>query len=106
MMNDDRVKQKLDKKRQIEELRKKNKAEYEKVKNAVRLACKDQNVRVILRHMAKICGFFTSNIVVNPNTSEINALSTLHNESRRTVYLDLRRMMSDADRKAVESKDD
>ena len=104
MMNDKKVQEALDKKNKIEELRKKNKAEYEKVKNAVRLACKDQNVRVILRHIAKITGFFKTNIVVNTNTSEINPLSTLHNESRRTVYLDLRRMFSDEDRRIIESK--
>jgi hypothetical protein len=102
----DKAKRLKEKQDQIEARKKKHREEYEKAKKAVQLAAKDPNVQVILRHIAKITGFFKSNIVVNTNTSEINPLSTLHNESRRTVYLDLRRMMTDDIRRQIESKEE
>ena len=100
------IQDKVDKQRLIDERKRKHQEEYKKAKAAVQLAAKDPNVRIILRHLAKITGFFKSNIVVNTNTSEINPLSTLHNESRRTVYLDIRRMMDEDIRRQVEAKEE
>jgi hypothetical protein len=87
-----------------EELRKKHQEEYKKAREALNEALKDRNAQIIVRHLAKICGFFQSSVVVDPSTREVNLNSVVYNEGRRSVYLDLRRMMSDDLRRAVESK--
>lgn len=96
----------LDRKKKADERKAKNKAEYETAKKAVRIACKDANGQVIIRHLAKICGFFKPNRVMNLQTGDINPWASMHNEARREVYLDIRRMMTDEDRRQIESRGD
>lgn len=97
---DEKIQQKL----KLEQLKKRHAEEYQRVRTALQAAVKDSNTQIVLRHLAKICGFFKSDIIVNPTTNEINPIATLHNEARRTVYLDIRRMMSDDIRRVIEAK--
>lgn len=98
------LEEKIAQEKKLEELRRRNREEYQKVRTAFQAISADGNFQIVLRHLAKISGFFKSDIVINPTTNEINPLSTLHNQSRRTVYLDLRRMMTDETRRLIESK--
>jgi len=102
MTVDEKIQQKL----KLEQLKKRHAGEYQKVRTALQAAVKDTNTQIVLRHLAKICGFFKSDIVVNPTTNEVNPIASLHNEARRTVYLDIRRMLSDDIRRLIESKDE
>jgi len=98
------VEDKLKHDQKMEELKKKNQEEYRKVRSALQLACTDTNVQVVLRHIAKLSGFFKSSVVINLATSEVALGSTTYNEGRRSLYLDLRRMMNDETRRLIESK--
>jgi hypothetical protein len=93
-------------KAKAEALRLRNIAEYNKVKDAIRELKGNKNFQIVLRHMAKICGFWKPSTVLNPSTSEINPYSTIQNEGRRNVYLDFRRMMDDDTRRQIETKDE
>lgn len=94
----------LAREQKIAEIKKRNAEERAQVRAAVRTARTDRNVEIILRHMAKICGQFKSGIVVNTTTGEVITSSTLYNETRRTVYLDFRKLMSEEDKRLIESK--
>jgi len=97
---------KLKQDQKILELKKKNQEEYRKVRAALQLACTDPNVQIVLRHIAKLSGFFKSSVVINVTTNDVALGSTTYNEGRRSLYLDLRRMMTDDARRLVESKGD
>ena len=99
------VNEKLKQDAKLAELKKRNQDEYNKVKGALQIICGDPNVQIVFRHLAvKLCGFFKSSVVVNPTTNDIALNSTAYNEGRRSVYLDLRRMMNDVARRVIESK--
>ena len=85
-------------------LREKHKAEYVKTRTAVAVLENDVNFQIFLRHLCKITGFWKSSVVLNQTTNEVNAQSTLVNEGRRSVYLDLRKMLSDEARRQTETK--
>lgn len=46
--------------------------------------------RALFRYLFKICGYSKSSIVVNPRTFEVNERAVVYNESRRSVYVQLR----------------
>ena len=98
------VDDKLKKDQKLEELKRKNQEEYRKVRAALQLACNDPNVQIVLRHIAKLSGFFKSSVVINITTNDVALGSTTYNEGRRSLYLDLRRMMDDNARRLIESK--
>lgn len=100
------VEDKLKHDKKMEELRKTNAEEYRRVRAALQLACTDPNVQMVLRHVAKLSGFFKSSVVVSPTTSDVAVNSTVYNEGRRSLYLDLRRMLDDESRRIIESKGD
>ena len=85
----------------IAELKKKNQEEYRRVRAALQLACTDPNVQIVLRHIAKLSGFFKSSVVINVTTNDVALGSTTYNEGRRSLYLDLRRMMDDNARRQI-----
>ena len=95
-----------DQKTKMEELRRKHQEEYKRTRQALRLVSDDPNFQIVMRHLAKISGFFQSTIAINSSTNEINTYSSIYNEGRRTVYLDMRRMMTDDVRRVIESKDE
>ena len=92
--------------KKADELKQKHLEEYKRTRDALRIAANDPNVQILLRHMAKICGFFQSSLVVDPVSREVSTQSVIYNEGRRAVYLDLRRMMTDETRRIIESKGD
>jgi hypothetical protein len=84
-----------EKTRQQKEAIERAKKEFESLKRDFNsVFASDGGVRV-LNYIAKTCGFFGSSIVANPATGEINVQSTLYNDARRTVYLELRKMLRD-----------
>lgn len=90
--------------KKFEELKRRNQEEYKKVRTALQIVSSDVNFQIVLRHIAKLAGFFKSSVVINPTSNEISTGSTVYNEGRRSLYLDLRRMMTDETRRLIESK--
>lgn len=90
--------------KKIAEIKKRNQEERAQVRAAIQMARTNKSVEIILRHLAKICGQFKNGIVVNTTTGEIITSSTIYNESRRSVYLDFRKLMSEEDKRLIESK--
>lgn len=89
-----------------EYLKKKHQEEYRKVRTAVQALAGDKNFQIALRHLAKICGFWKSSIVVDRETGRVFLESTSVNEGRRSVYLDFRRLFTDEMRRDIESRGD
>lgn len=104
---DERIEKKLEYQKKQEELKKKNQEEYRKFRTALQAVCKDANGQIVLRHLAKICGFWQSSVVKKGDGISmlgVDLNGTLVNEGRRSVYLDLRRPMTDEGRRLIESK--
>lgn len=104
---DERLKKKLEDQKKKEELKQKNLEEYRKFRTALQMMCKDANGQIVLRHICKISGFWQSTIVkkgdgVSMMGVDVNGM--LINEGRRSLYLDIRRPMSDEGRRLIESK--
>lgn len=78
--------------------------ERDNVKKAVRVLSSDLNFRLFLRYLAKSCGQFKSSIAFNTINGVIDKDMLLRNESRRTVYLEIRRMLTDEARQLIEAK--
>lgn len=85
------------------EHRRKQKEEKDKVRKAIEIAGKDPNVQILLRYMAKISGQFQS-LVVMKTDGDVATNAMLVNSGRRSLYLDIRRLMNDETRKMVEGK--
>lgn len=91
----------------MEALKQKHKDEYHKFRTALEQVAKDANGIIVLRHLAKICGFFQSSIVIKGGSGSMDGVdlnSVLVNEGRRAVYLDIRRPMTEEARRLIESK--
>jgi hypothetical protein len=106
VIDDSKARAVLEKQKKLDDVRKRNQEEYQKAREAMQVASKDPNVQVLLRHIAKISGFFKVDVVVNPATFEINPMASLYNSGRRSLYIDLRRMMDEETKRTVESKED
>lgn len=89
-----------------EDFRKKKEAEFKKLRDRISKVSKDPNVLFMLRHLKNICGQAHSSIVVNSQTGEVNQTSTLVNEARRSVYLDIRKLLTDEVISLVETKEE
>lgn len=57
-----------------------------------RLTKTEDGVKV-MRHIMTECGFKESSMVMNATTNEILPMSSLWNESKRGVWIDVRRMI-------------
>lgn len=104
---DDRLKKKLEDQKKKEELKQRNLEEYRKFRLALSTVCKDPNGQIVLRHICKISGFWQTTIVkkgdgVSMMGVDVNGM--LINEGRRSLYLDIRRPMSDEGRRLIEAK--
>lgn len=106
MIDDSKARTVLEKQKKMDEVRKRNQEDYQRAREAMRVASKDANVQILLRHVAKISGFFKVDVVVNPATFEINPHASLYNSGRRSLYIDLRRMMDEETKRLIESKED
>lgn len=92
-----------------EEIKERNREEYKKFRLALQAVANDPNGIMVLRHICKISGFFKSSVVLKGGGGIMNGVDvdgTLVNEGRRGLYLDIRRPMSDAVRRLIESKDE
>jgi hypothetical protein len=89
-----------------EALKQKHIDDYKKFRVALQAMAQDPNGVIVLRHLAKICGFFKSSVVIKGSAGTMGGVDiegTLVNEGRRGVYLDLRRPMSNEARRQIES---
>jgi hypothetical protein len=92
-----------------EELKKRHQEEYHRFRTALQIISKDQNGIIVLRHIAKLAGFFKTSLVLKGGPGVMNGVDvegTIANEGRRGLYLDIRRCMDDATRRTVESRGD
>ncbi len=55
--------------------------------------CKTESGRNIFRYMMNLCTFQESSLVANTTTLEILPMSTVYNEARRGVYIDIRKLI-------------
>lgn len=94
--------------KKMDELKERNREEYKKFRIALQAVAHDPNGIMVLRHIAKLSGFFKSSVVLKGGGGIMNGVDvegTLVNEGRRGLYLDIRRPMSDDVRRLIESKD-
>lgn len=61
------------------------------VNRAVAEIAQTEAGQIFFRWMMNSCYFQKSTIVADPTAQEINPMGTIFNESRRRVYLDIRR---------------
>ncbi len=76
-----------------EKAKKQMEADRKRLLSAVARITSKEDGRTLIRWLMKQCGFTSSSVVVNPETSEVALQSTLYNEVRRGVYLELRNMI-------------
>jgi hypothetical protein len=96
-----------EKNKQLDELKKRNQEEYRKFRAAINNIAKLPDGEIVLRHIAKLSGFFKSSIVLKGGMGTMNGVDTegtIANEGRRGLYLDIRRPMSEETRRLIESK--
>jgi hypothetical protein len=98
------INDKLKHDQKMAELKQRNQEEYRRVRAALQILCADTNAQIVLRHIAKLAGWFKSSVVLSPTTNDVAVNSTIYNEGRRSLYLDLRRMLTDDARRLIESK--
>lgn len=105
---DERLKAEEERTKKQEDLKKKHLEDYRKFRTALEQVAKDANGIIVLRHIAKISGFFQTSVVTKGGNGIMNGVDvegTLVNEGRRAVYLDIRRPMTDQTRRLIESKE-
>lgn len=77
-------------------------SEMNSIKRAINRVAKTQDGKVVFKYLAGICGFSTSSIVINETTKEINAMSTVYMEARKTVYYAFRNFIESEFLKQIE----
>ena len=92
-----------ERKEAVDVARQKAERATEDLRAAYNRVAKSTDGQAVLRHIMSHCGFHESPIVVNPTTLEVVNSSTIHNASRRTVWIDIRGMMSKTVRSQIES---
>lgn len=106
---DSRARREAEQAKRKEEIKQRNLEEYRRFRIALDNVSKTEDGRIILRHIAKISGFFQSSVVQKGGQGIMNGVDvegTLINEGRRGLYLDIRRPMTDDARRQIESKGD
>jgi len=78
--------------------------EKDKVKRAVAEIAETEAGQIFFNWMMGSCFFTRSTIESNPSAREINPLGTVYNESRRRLYLDVRRGIPPALLKKIEHR--
>jgi hypothetical protein len=88
----------------LKQERLKKRAEYKgRVKAALSSVLKTQDGQVVFRYLAEICDQFSYKHVV-PVAGGIDVPASMHNLARNSVYIDMRRMMTEEDKRIIESK--
>ena len=78
--------------------------EKEKVNRAVAEIAETEAGQIFFNWMMNTCFFTRSTIEADPHAREINPLGTVFNESRRRLYLDVRRAIPTGTLKKIEHK--
>lgn len=89
------------------ERKQKHQLEYRNFRQALNNLAKTKDGEIVLRHIAKISGFFQSLTVVKGGNGIMNGIDPegmLVNSGRRDLYLDIRKPMSEETRRLIESK--
>ena len=47
----------------------------------------------VFKQLMEICGFKKPSVVLDPSTGEVNSQSTVYNEARRNLYLQIRALI-------------
>ena len=77
--------------------------EKDKVNQAVREIAETEAGQVFFKWLMLSCYYQKSTIVGDPQSHEVNVYGTLFNESRRRVYLDVRRAIPAAILRKIEN---
>lgn len=92
-----------------EDRKKRHQEEYKAFRQAVNNIAKTPDGEIVLRHIAKLSGFFQTLTVIKGGNGIMNGIDTegmLVNSGRRDLWLDIRRPMSEQTRRLIESKPD
>jgi|TARA_R100001530_G_scaffold29113_1_gene22998 hypothetical protein len=63
-----------------------------------------ENGRSFFKYYLNLLGLYKDSITLNPETGEVNDKTTFYLEARRSVYLDMRKHISDKHLKKIEFK--
>jgi hypothetical protein len=96
----DEVKKKITKRNNLTE-KQKNKEKLKIMSYFNKTFASEEGIKT-LRYLKNTCGFDKISIVGNAVTGDINYRSTLYNEARRAVYLELRQFIKTEILKQVE----
>lgn len=67
--------------------------ELTRIKQALGRVSRTKDGKDVIRYIMHRCGFKTPSVVANPTTGEIYTDSTVYNEARRNLYLELRSLI-------------
>lgn len=73
------------------------------VKRALDRLAKTEDGKIFLNYLMRECGFAKSSITIDTASLEINTLSTIYNEARKTVYYKVRELMKQEDLIEIET---
>lgn len=73
------------------------------VKRALDRLAKTEDGKIFLNYLMRECGFARSSITVDATSLEINTLSTIYNEARKTVYYKVRELIKQEDLIEIET---
>ncbi len=59
---------------------------------------------IFARYIMELCGFFQSDIIMNPKTREINSEATLYNCMRSNLWLEVRSLLPKKTRIKIENE--
>lgn len=101
------VEDRLKAEKAAEDRKKKHREEYQAFRQAINNIAKTKDGELVLRHIAKLSGFFQTLTVVKGGQGVMNGIDKdgmLVNSGRRDLYLDVRRPMTEETRRLIESK--
>ena len=76
-----------------QEALKKHKEKQDQLKKVLNMAFSTYEGKLALQYIFEICGQVRNSVTANPQTAEVQPLNCLYNEARRSVYLELRRLV-------------
>lgn len=59
---------------------------------------------IFARYIMELCGFFQSDVIMNPKTREINERATLYNCMRSNLWLEVRSLLPKKTRVKIENE--
>ena len=73
------------------------------VTRAVARLVRTEDGKIFINYLMRECGFARSSITVDTNSLEINTMSTIYNEARKTVYYKIRELIQQEDLIEIEN---